>query len=288
MITPEHTRSSPGSGRRFVLAWRGLWISGAVHGKGDPLLLIMGLGGNVEMWEPLMPHLPGRRLITFDAPGTGMSSLPMIAVTVPELANLAAAVLDHLHVQHADVLGYSYGGSVAQQLAVQHPHRVDRLVLVATTCGVGAEPADPQVASALASPWRYYSREYFKRTAPLVYGGLVGRDESVQDRLFNARSERPPHPYGYFLQLVGGSDWSSLSFLRDITHATLVLAGDQDPLVPIAAVQQISDAVPHGRTHIVPGAGHLLLMDEPQRSGAVISDFLDGTLTTPADTSRRP
>jgi pimeloyl-ACP methyl ester carboxylesterase len=286
MTTPEHSASPPDGGRRFLLAWRGHWISGAVHGAGDPLLLIMGLGGCVEMWEPLIPHLPGRRLIAFDAPGTGRSSLPMIAVTVPELADLAAAVLDHLDVARADVLGFSYGGAVAQQLALQHPHRVDKMVLVATTCGVGTEPVGPRAASALASPWRYYYREYFKRTAPLVYGGLVGRDEDVQDRLFHARAQRPPHPYGYFLQLVGGSEWSSLSFLGDLVHVTLVLVGDQDPLVPVAAAQQLADAIPHGRAHILPGAGHLLLLDEPERSGSVVSAFLDGTVTQ-ACSSRR-
>jgi poly(3-hydroxyoctanoate) depolymerase len=286
MTTRQHSASSSDGGRRFLLPWRGHWISGAVQGEGDPLLLIMGLGGNVEMWEPLVPHLAGRRLIAFDAPGTGASSLPMIAVTVPELADLAVAVLAHLDVARADVLGFSYGGAVAQQLAVQHPHRVGKLVLVATTCGVGTEPVDPRAASALASPWRYYSHEYFKSTAPLVYGGLVGRDGDVQDRLFRARARRPPHPYGYFLQLVGGSDWSSLSFLGDLAHPTLVLAGDQDPLVPVAATRQLADAIPHARAHILPGAGHLLLLDEPERSGAVVADFLDGTLTQ-AGASRR-
>jgi poly(3-hydroxyoctanoate) depolymerase len=287
MTTPEHQVSSPHGGRRFLLLWREHWISAVVHGEGDPLLLIMGLGGSIEMWEPLVPHLPGRRLIAFDAPGTGTSSLPMIAVTVPELADLAAAVLDHLDVAHADVLGFSYGGAVAQQLAVQHPSRVEKLVLVAATCGIGTEPVDPTAASALASPWRYYSHEYFKRTARVVYGGLVGRDGEVQDRLFRARSLRPPHPYGYFLQLVGGSDWSSLPFLRDITQPTLVLAGDQDPLVPVAAARQVAEAIPDGRAHVLSGAGHLLLLDEPHRSGAVVSDFLDGTLTAQVDSCRR-
>ncbi len=263
------------SARPFLMSFRGHWINGIDHGDGDPLLLIMGLGGNVDMWEPLIECLPGRRIIAFDAPGTGRSSLPMIAVTVPELADLAAAVLVDRHIDRADVLGFSYGGAVAQQMAKQHPERVRTLILAATTCGIGTQPAaDPAVSAALASPWRYYSTDYFKSTAATVYGGLVGRDADVRERLAQSRSIHPPHPYGYFLQLAGGADWSSLEFLSDIIQPTMVLVGDEDPLVPVAAAQQVAEGIPHGEVVILGGSGHLLLMDEPERSAAAIDAYL--------------
>ena len=269
---PRHTTAT----RPFLMPFRGHWINGIDYGDGDPLLLIMGLGGNVDMWKPLIEHLPGRRIIAFDAPGTGQSSLPMVAVTVPELADLAAAVLLHRSIRAADVLGYSYGGAVAQQMAKQHPQCVRKLILTATTCGVGTKPAaDPRVAANLASPWRYYSPDYFKRTAAAVYGGLVGRDAGVRDRLARSRTKHPPHPYGYFLQLAGGSDWSSLQFLADITQHTLVLVGDDDPLVPVAAARQVADGIPLSEVHVMHGSGHMMLMDEPERAAAVISTFLN-------------
>jgi len=260
----------------FLMPFRGHWINGIDYGIGDPILLIMGLGGSVEMWEPLVGCLPGRRIIAFDAPGTGRSSLPMIAVTVPELADLAAAVLVHRHVDTADVLGFSYGGAVAQQMANQHPRQVRKLILAATTCGVGTQPAaDPAVSAALASPWRYYSTDYFEQTAATVYGGQVGRDAAVRKRLSRSRSIHPPHPYGYFLQLAGGADWSSLQFLAEIDQPTMVLVGDEDPLVPVAAARQVADGIPDSDVVVLEGSGHLLLLDEPERSGAAIGAFLN-------------
>jgi pimeloyl-ACP methyl ester carboxylesterase len=269
------TPTSTARRKQFMLPHRGHWINVVDRGEGDPLLLIMGLGGSVDMWDDLIEQLPHRRIIAFDAPGTGMSSLPAIAVTVPELADLAAGILDHCRINAADVLGFSYGGAVAQQLAVQHPRRVRKLVLAATTCGVGTHPApEPLASGALGSPWRYYSKDYFKRTAALVYGGVVGRDNAIQDRLSFTRSQHPPHPYGYFLQLAGGSGWSSLSFLADIEQPTLILIGDEDPLVPVDAARQVAGAIPHAELRVFDGSGHLLLLDEPARTAGVIDDFL--------------
>jgi pimeloyl-ACP methyl ester carboxylesterase len=235
----------------------------------------MGLGGSVEMWDPLIDALPNRRIIAFDAPGTGMSSVPAIAVTVPELADLVAAILDYHRVESADILGFSYGGAVAQQFAVQHPSRARRLILAATTCGVGTYPApDPKSAGALAAPWRYYSRDYFKRTAAEVYGGVVGRDPDIQEQLSRSRSIHPPHPYGYFLQLAGGSGWSSLEFLSDIVQPTLILVGTDDPLVPVDAARQVAQAIPNATLTVMDRSGHLLLLDEPARTAADIERFL--------------
>jgi pimeloyl-ACP methyl ester carboxylesterase len=261
--------------KQFMLPHRGHWVNVVDRGEGDPLLLIMGLGGSVEMWDDLIEQFPHRRVIAFDAPGTGMSSLPAIAVTVTELADLVAGILDYCKINAADVLGFSYGGAVAQQLAVQHPRRVRKLVLAATTCGVGTHPAaEPLASGALGSPWRYYSRDYFIRTAALVYGGVVGRDTAIQERLSWSRSQHPPHPYGYFLQLAGGSGWSSLSFLADIEQPALILIGDEDPLVPVDAARQVADAIPNADLRVFDGSGHLLLLDEPERTAEVIDDFL--------------
>ncbi|MGI8450506.1 MAG: alpha/beta fold hydrolase, partial [Streptosporangiaceae bacterium] len=150
---------------------------------GSPLLLLMGLGGNADMWDPLVAALPDRHIIAFDAPGTGRSSTPCLPVTISDLADLARGVLDYVGVSHADVLGYSYGGAVAQQLAVQHPASIRRLVLAATNTGSGSIPADSPAARHLCSPMRYFSPIHFERTAATVYGGAVGRDQKAAERM---------------------------------------------------------------------------------------------------------
>jgi poly(3-hydroxyoctanoate) depolymerase len=265
----------------FLMKHRGHSVYGFETGTGPPLLLIMGLGGSCSMWEPLLAELPGRRVIAFDSPGTGRSSTPPAALSISDLAVLARAVLAARAVSRADVLGYSYGGAVAQQLANDHPHTVRRLVLVCTNCGIGSTPPDPEAAAGLATPLRYYSPSYFTRTAQRIYGGVTGREPLVRDRLAKARSRFPPNPYGYYLQLVGGTGWTSLPYLDRLTQPTLVLSGDDDPLVPVANAQQLAQTIPRAQLCVLSGAGHLLLLDESSRAATVINMFLS-TCSRPA------
>lgn len=259
-----------------ILQHAGHSIRVSATGTGDALLLIMGLGGNLDMWQPLIDHLPGRRIIRFDAPGTGLSSTPWTTVSVPALAELAVAVLDRFEEPLADVLGYSYGGLVAQQLAFQHGSRVRRLVLAATNYGAASVPGRPDAAMELASPWRYFMPSHFHQTAEAVYGGLVGQDAEVRAALLQTRTQHPPSPYGYALQLLSGASWSALPILGRIRHPTLVLAGDQDPLVPLANAEVLARTIPQATLHVLEGAGHLLLLDEPHRAAPPIHSFLKG------------
>src|SRR3954451_6681826 len=104
------------------------------------------------MWKPLREALPGPRLIAFDAPGTGRSATPPIPLSLEALARVAEGVLDELGVERADVLGYSFGGAVAQRLARRAPERVRRLVLAATTPGWGGVPGSLRPPRRVAKP----------------------------------------------------------------------------------------------------------------------------------------
>jgi len=257
------------------LNWRGHTVYVTETGRGDPLLLLTGLGGNTEMWAPFMEPLQGRRVIRFDAPGTGRSSTPMYPVSIASLADLAAAVLDDRDVPSADVVGFSYGGFVAQQLAHDHPRRIRRLVLAATTCGGGSIPGSPDAMAQLTTPLRYYSPGYFERTAATVYGGETGRNPSVRRRMMAARHRLPPTPYGYAMQLLGMVGWSSWPFLDQITHDTLVISGGDDPLVPVANAKLLASRIPHATLEIVENGGHLLLWDDAEHLGRRIRSFVD-------------
>ena len=111
-------------GSHFV-AWRGHRIHVVDSGTGEPLLLVPGLGNNVDMWKPFMDQFRERRIIRLEAPGTGLSSTPVPArCGIPELSDMLAAILDECGIEWADVVGFSYGGAVAQQFAYDHPARV--------------------------------------------------------------------------------------------------------------------------------------------------------------------
>lgn len=259
---------------RSYMAWRGFVICVSERGEGEPLFLVPGIGCSADMWEPFMAYFPDRRIVSFDAPGTGRSTTPLYPISVPSLAALAIAVLDNRGIERTDVVGFSYGGAVSQQLAYDYPERVERLVLAATTCGQGSVLGSPEALAVLATPMRFYSSNYFERIAADVYGGVTGRNPSQRQSAIDQRRRLPPNPYGYAMQLLGGYGWSSLGFLPDIPHETLVILGDDDPLVPVANGHMLAERIPRAELEIVTGAGHLLLWDEPERLAPRIGRFV--------------
>jgi poly(3-hydroxyalkanoate) depolymerase len=258
------------------ITWRGHSIHVKDTGTGNPLLLLTGLGGHTEMWTPFVRQFAKRRIICFDAPGTGLSSTPMFPVPVAALAELAAVVLDARGVASADVVGFSYGGAIAQQFANDYPSRIERLVLAATNCGIGAIPGALEVMMALATPLRYYSPTYFERTAAAHYGGVTGRDAATRQRMAAFRIEHPPSAYGYAMQLLGAMWWSSCGYLEQIPHETLVISGDDDPLIPVANAEMLARRIPRATLEIVKDAGHLFLWDDAKHLATRIRRFVDG------------
>lgn len=244
------------------------------RGEGEPLLLINGLGANTDMWAPLASQFPDRRVLLFDAPGAGRSTTPQHPLSISSLADLAAAVLNDRGVDHCDVLGYSYGGAVAQQLAFSYPERVDKLVLAATNCGVGAVLGSIQAMFVLSTPFRYYSKTYFFRIAASLYGGRTARNMDVRHRMMSSRSKYPPSSRGYALQIIGGSSWTSQSFLHRIPHETLVISGDDDPLIPVVNAKYLADRIPKARLELVERAGHLFLCDDAEKMAKRIRKFV--------------
>jgi len=256
--------------------WRGHRVHVKMTGEGyPPLLLITGLGGSTDQWAAFAQQFQHRCVIRFDVPGMGLSSAPLEPITVSRVAELAVAVLDSLEVECADVLGYSYGGAVAQQLAFGYPERVCRLVLAATNCGLGAVPGSYAAMVSLSTPLRYYSPTYFDRNAAALYGGMTGRDLSMRRRMMAERHRHPPSAYGYSMQLLGTVGWSSLPFLSRIPHDTLVISGDDDPLIPVANAETLARRIPRARLEIVKRSGHLFLWDEAKRLAVRVTRFLD-------------
>ena len=273
-MKPRHVASNRLKAHEFIM-WCGNRIHVTEAGQGKPLLLVPGLGNNIEMWAPFMEQFRNRRIIRLDAPGTGLSSTPWWPLPAPALADLLVAVLDSRGIESTDVVGFSYGGAIAQQFAFDHPTRVRKLVLAATNCGIGAFPGWLPAVTGLATPLRYYSPTFFDRTAAATFGGVTARDASVRRRMIEARRVHPPSADGYALQLLGVVGWSSWHFLRSIPQETLVICGDNDPLVPVVNAQQLAERIPNSTLEIVEGAGHLFLWDDAENLGCRIRRFLD-------------
>jgi pimeloyl-ACP methyl ester carboxylesterase len=248
----------------------------SVGGQGPPILLIMGLGGNIEMWAPLEGalHERGFQTITYDAAGTGESPPRVVPLRPHGLARQAAHVLDALGLPDADILGVSFGGGVAQELALRNPHRVRRLVPASTMCGLGGVPGNPVALGLLATPLRYYSPRFLQATARWMYGPVVDPDDKLMHQQVRARRSRPPTLWGYVSQLYAVAGWTSLPWLHRVTAPTLVITGAKDPIVPPVNAKLLHARIPDATLHVVPDAGHLLLMDHAVECAELMSCFL--------------
>jgi poly(3-hydroxyalkanoate) depolymerase len=263
----------------------GIRVRAAIRGEGRPLLLVMGIGGNIEMWDPLERALDGSGIqtITFDAPGVGESTNWLRPRRMSALARTVDRLVGALGYEAVDVLGVSFGGALAQQLVRQSPDRVRRLVLAATAPGmpgIGGVPGRPSAMLTLATPLRYYSLAYFRRVAPTLYGGRIRREPELLAEQAYARMTRPPSPRGYLAQLYAMAGWTNLPWLRFIDHPTLVMAGDDDPIIPLVNARILARLIPLARLEVITGGGHLFLLEEPERSAALVREFLaqrDGT-----------
>jgi poly(3-hydroxyalkanoate) depolymerase len=257
----------------------GVRLRVAIRGTGRPLLLLMGIGGNLDMWAPFEDALDPRTVqtITVDAPGTGESSGYRSPRRMPGLAHTMGEMLGALGYERVDVLGVSFGGVLAQQLAHQTPGRVGRLVLAATGPGLGGMPASPRVLLRLATPRRYHQPDYFRRIAGDIYGGAARRDPDAMLHGSLARFAHAPSLGGYLAQLYAITGWTSVPWLRRLPQRTLVIAGDDDPIVPLANGHILHRLIPDARLHVVQGGGHLFLLEQP----AAIATLVTGFLTAP-------
>lgn len=251
-------------------------------GDGPPLLMLNGIGGNLEMWDPVLRRLRGRRLVMPDMPGAGESPALLRPRRMPGLASLVVDLLDELGIERTAVLGYSWGGALAQQLAWQAPDRVSALVLGATMTGLGGQPPPPWVAALMVSPARYYSKSYLRLVAPVVFGSSPS--SAADSSHGNARIARPPSPVGYSQQMWAISGWSSRRWLRGLDVPTLVLSGARDPLVRPRNGQILAEGIPGARLHVVDG-GHLFMLEQPEETCRVVTDFLEEVAAASADGS---
>jgi poly(3-hydroxyalkanoate) depolymerase len=247
-----------------------------VRGQGPPLLLNTVIGASLELAQPFERELCARGLqtISFDAPGVGQSGAYRRPRRIGGIARTIEQLLDALGYDELDVLGVSLGGVIAQQLAHQAPGRVRRLVLAATGPGLGGVPGSPRVLWSLATPRRYWQPDYYRRIAGRTYGGLARTDPDALLHGSVARFVERPSLWGYLGQVYAISGWSSLPWLSKLSQPTLVVAGDDDPIVPLVNGRILAWRIPDARLHVVPGGGHLFLLERPAELASLVVAFL--------------
>lgn len=260
------------AGRRLRV---GQWHVGAEGKRRDgtpalPLVVLNGIGMNVELLEPVARLLDDRRVISFDMPGIGGSPDPIFPYTIPHIALTLAALLDRLKIEQVDVMGISWGGAVAQQFAFQHKARTGRLVLAATAAGGAAMvPGNPAILGPMMDPMEYTVEKTLRRNLAMLYnGGGSGR--------VSLNAAKAPSPLGWACQMTSFATWTSVPFLPLLGVPTMVMADEEDQLVPPANAQFLHHSIPHSRLEMFSGGGHLFMLSQPEAFVERLRDFLAG------------
>lgn len=248
-------------------------------GDGVPLLLINGVGANLELMQPLAEALgrgPGRPIptIRFDVPGVGGSPGAFWLPRLRTLASSVAKLLDELLVAQVDVFGISWGGGLAQEFARRHPTRTRRLILASTSAGMISVPARPSVLLKLASPARYISPGRMDAVADVLYGSGVRDAIGFHDHL---RRLRAPTAKGYVDQLVMTIGWTSLPWLHKVQAPALVLHGDRDVIVPMVNARLVAGRLANGQLQVINGGGHLFVITHREQAIGAIRRHIDAT-----------
>ena len=243
----------------------------SVGDTGPPILLINGLGARLEMWKAFTAVLPARRLLMFDLPGITGASATNFPLGMPGLAHWLTHLMDGNGIQDADVIGYSWGGALAQQLARDAPARIRALILVSTNFGYGALPSlQPlpmpgfNATDVGDKPWDLFSA---------AIGGATASRNPIR-AMMNAVNPTTTPLEGYWRQLIASTGWTSLPWLHKLDAQTLVIAGDNDPYIATSTTRLLASSIPHAQLEFIQGGGHLLPMNHPAKTAGTVAHFL--------------
>jgi len=252
-----------------------------VYGKGEPLLLIMGLGANHLAWSAQVPvYAREFEVIVFDNRGTGRSDLPEgVDVTIPLMADDTAALLDALNVDSAHVYGVSMGGMIAQELALRHPEKVRSLILGATSPGgPHAVAPEPEALSALTGRANAADQAVSAGLLDVLFSpGYVSEHGAELLERFQGNADYPPtSPEAFVAQLGASARHNTYDRLPDIAAPTLILHGTDDPLLPVGNGRILAERIPGARLVVFEGARHGYMIEKQAEADAAVLDFLRG------------
>jgi pimeloyl-ACP methyl ester carboxylesterase len=263
-------------------------------GRGKPILLISGASSDMNAWKSsTLGNLSSNHtVIVFDTRGIGNTTTGSKPYTIQQLANDTAGLLDALKIQKADVLGYSLGSHVAQQLTVTHPDKVNRLILIAATCGgkesIPKSPKDITFMSELVNKSLNeipINTEDIKKLLSIPMGSAWMKSHpNFLDTVPEAKdlfSGVPPNTMKQ--QSKAGTDWEATDWsgicddLTELSNPTLIITGTHDNNVPIANALILAEKIPGAWLVQIKDAGHVLFAQYPDIVNRVLETFLSTT-----------
>ncbi|MFC1921480.1 alpha/beta fold hydrolase [Chloroflexota bacterium] len=254
-------------------------INYEIHGEGEPLLLIMGLGGDLTRWFRILPILAKEYMvIIFDNRGAGKSDKPDIAYTMEMMADDAAGLLNNIGIDAAHTFGISLGGMIALNYALRHPGKVLSLILGCTRCGGTHSINDPEGASSALNPELIQvlsPEERARAMMPYLWSQeFIDNNPDVVEQHITSSMENPIDFTGYSRQMGAAATHDTFDRLPEIKLPTLVIAGDADRLIPVENSPIIASGIPGAELVILKGIGHGFYTEARDETGRIVIDFM--------------
>ena len=262
-----------------AVAGRKVYYESHGEGPGNPLVLVMGMGGSCRGWLPLqVPEFAAsRRTLIYDHRGVGQSEDPGGAFSTADLADDLSGLLETLEIRRADVLGIFMGGMACQELALRHPDRVDRLVLAGTYARPDAKRRlVMELWRSLAdcgAPLDVMIRERLLWT---LQDETLEQRDLIQSMIeFFEKDGAPLTSEVFARQCNACMEHDTADRLREIRQRTLVLCGRQDALTPPALHRELADEIPDSQLVTFHYGGHLVMAEAAQPFNRAVLDFLN-------------
>jgi pimeloyl-ACP methyl ester carboxylesterase len=256
---------------------RDIRINYEVHGEGDPLLLIMGLGTGLTGWMLQIPVFSrDYQVIAFDNRGVGRTDAPVVPYSIAVMADDTVGLMDVLGIDKAHVLGKSMGGYIAQELAIRHPERVKSLMLAST--GAGPYVLETNILNewATAATEGISQKAYFQLMLPFIFTDKTFENpEMVRMALATiAANPCPTQDHALVHQFFACVEHYARGRVSQITAPTLILAGKDDFLMPLSLSEELATVIPNANLVVLEGGGHALNTDVPDTFNQAVLDFL--------------
>jgi len=256
----------------------GINIAYELGGAGAPMVMIHGAQGDQTMFAGLAATFAPRfNVLTFDQRGSGLSDKPDMVYSVAMLADDTAALMDHVGVDDAHIIGVSMGGMIAQEFALRHSRRVRSLVLGCTTPG-GAKSvhAAAGLATTAYSTKEMSAEERGRALAEAAFTtGYIARHPELITTMIEQRRRRPIDPVGFARRMAALQTFDTYDRLPQIKCPTLVITGKDDALISWENSRLIASRISGAQLTILEPAGHCFWLEQPDQSRDAIQHFLD-------------
>jgi len=244
-------------------------------GRGDPLILIHGLADDHRAWRKVLPDLVlRRRVLLYDLRGHGETSFGHGDGTLAQLGGDLVSLMNTIGIGSADIAGFSLGGTIAMRVAIDHPARVRRLVLVATSSRVGRAAADwYRERQAMVEREDTRLRDTMEKDAADVYAQAP--EELEAGLLIRRQSTLDPRGFGNACAAMAALNAAPLDpQLGHIAAPVLVVASENDRHCPPKAAEIIAAGIEGSRLEVLAGAGHPIPVEKPTELARMINTFL--------------